>query len=127
MARLGRPWKELRQELLRNPKFRMAYENLDPEFQLARAIIALRASKGLSQEEMAARAAIKRPMLSRIEGAKDLPTIPTLAKLASAIRAKVEIRFIDHKNRELKQIPPIRIDRPPITPVRSRAIRLQKA
>jgi DNA-binding XRE family transcriptional regulator len=94
MARLGRPWRELKQELLRNPKFRMAYENLGPEFQLARAIIALRASKGLSQEEMAARAAIKRPMLSRIEGAKDLPTIPTLAKLASAIRAKVEIRFI---------------------------------
>jgi transcriptional regulator with XRE-family HTH domain len=127
MARLGRPWRELKQELLRNPKFRMAYENLDPEFQLARAIIALRASKGLSQEEMAARAAIKRPMLSRIEGAKDLPTIPTLAKLASAIRAKVEIRFIDQKNRELKQIPPIRIDHPPITTVRSRAIRLQKA
>ncbi len=48
-------------------------------------------------------------MLSRIEGTKDLPTLPTLARLASAIGAKVEIRFVDRKNRELRRVPPIRV------------------
>lgn len=109
MAKLSRPWKELKQDLLRDPDFRKAYEELEPEFQLAGAIIALRAARGLTQEEMADRAEIKRPMLSRIEGAKDLPTLPTLARLAAAIGAKVEIRFVDRKNRELRRVPPIRV------------------
>lgn len=109
MARLGRPWKELKQEFLRDLEFRKAYEELEPEFQLARAIIALRAVKGFTQEEMAERAEMKRPMLSRLEGAKDVPTLPTLARLAAAIGAKVEVRFVDRKNRELRRIPPIRV------------------
>ncbi len=121
MAKLSRPWKELKQDLLRDPEFRKAYEELEPEFQLARAIIALRAAKGLTQEEMAERAEIKRPMLSRIEGAKDLPTLPTLARLAAAIGAKVEIRFVDRKNRELRRVPPIRVGHKPVIAFRERA------
>jgi len=72
------PLERAEADLLRDPEFRKAYEELEPEFQLAGAIIALRAAKGLTQEEMAGRAEIKRPMLSRIVGAKDLPTLPTL-------------------------------------------------
>ncbi len=120
MARLSRPWKELKQDLFRDPEFRRAYEELEPEFQLARAITALRAAKGLTQEEMAERAEIKRPMLSRLEGAKDLPTIPTLAKLAAAIGARVEVRFVDRKNRELRRIPPIRVGYKPVVASRER-------
>lgn len=109
MARLGRPWKELKRELLRNAKFREAYEELAPEFEVARAIIALRASTGLTQEQMASKAAIHRPMLSRLEGAKDIATLQTLARLAAAIGAKVEIRFLDRQNRRLRRVPPIRV------------------
>jgi len=109
VARLARPWRELKQELLRGADVRKAYEELEPEFQVARSIIALRAAKGLTQEDMAAKAEIKRPMLSRLEGAKDLPTIPTLARLAAAIGAKVEVRFLDRRNRELRRVPPIRV------------------
>jgi transcriptional regulator with XRE-family HTH domain len=120
MARLGRPWKELKQDLVWDPEFRKAYEELEPEFQIARAIIALRAIKGLTQEEMAERAEIKRPMLSRLEGAKDVPTLPTLARLAAAIGAKVEVRFVDGKNRELRRVLPIRVGRKPVRALRER-------
>lgn len=109
MPRVDRSWKQLKQELWRNPELRKAYEALAPEFQTARTLIALRAAKGLTQEQIAAKAGIKRPMLSRLEGAKDLPTLPTLARLAAAIGAKVEIRFVDHKNREISRVPPIRV------------------
>lgn len=109
MARLDRPWRELKRSLLKNAEFRRAYEGLEPEFQMARALIALRASKGFTQQKMAAKAAIQRPMLSRLEGAKDIPTLPTLVKLASAIGAKVEIRFVDRKNHEIRNIPPVRV------------------
>ncbi len=121
MPRLERPWKELKQELLHDAAFRKAYEELEPEFQTARALIALRAVKGLTQEQIAAKAGIKRPMLSRLEGGKDLPTIPTLARLAAAIGAKVEIRFVDRKNRELQRVPSIRVGGKPGFAMRERA------
>jgi len=121
MTKLARPWKELKQELLRSAEFRKAYEELEPEFQAARSLIALRAARGLTQGQIAARAGIKRPMLSRLEGAKDLPTLPTLAKLAAAIGAKVEIRFVDRKNRELRRVPPIRVSGKPEFVMRERA------
>jgi transcriptional regulator with XRE-family HTH domain len=120
MARLERSWKEIRQDLLRTNDFRKAYEELEPEFQTARAIIALRAAKGLTQEQMAAKAGIQRPMLSRLEGAKDLPTLPTLARLAAAIGAKVQIHFVDRKNRELPRVPPIRVASKPAAAMRER-------
>ncbi len=112
MARLGRSWKDLKRELFRNADFRKAYEELEPEFQMARAVIALRVAKGLTQHEMATRAQIQRPMLSRIEGARDLPTLPTLERLAAAIGAKVEIRFVDRRNRTLPRVPLIRVGGP---------------
>jgi transcriptional regulator with XRE-family HTH domain len=109
MPRRSRPWKTLKQELLRDETFRLAYEELEPEFQAALAVIALRATRGLTQEELATRARLQRPVLSRIEGAKAMPTIPTLERLAAALNAKVEIRFVNRKNRPLPRVPSIRV------------------
>lgn len=109
MPRRSRAWKDFKQELLRAPAFRKVYEELEPEFQAARAVIALRAARGLTQGEMAARAQIQRPVLSRIEGAKAMPTIPTLKRLAAALNARVEIRFVDRKNQPLRRVPSIRV------------------
>jgi ribosome-binding protein aMBF1 (putative translation factor) len=109
MPRRSRPWKDLKQDLLRNAAFRRAYEELEPEFQAAHAVIALRAARGLTQEALAARAHLQRPVLSRIEGAKAMPTIPTLERLAAALNAKLEIRFVDRKNHPLRRVPSIRL------------------
>jgi transcriptional regulator with XRE-family HTH domain len=64
------------------------YGELEPGYQAARAVIALRATRGLTQEQLATRAHLQRPVLSRIEGAKAMPTIPTLERLAVALNAK---------------------------------------
>ncbi|SRR5579884_2838791 len=109
MPRRSRSWKDLKQELLRNETVRQAYEDLEPEFQAARAVIALRATRGLTQEQLAARAHVQRPVLSRIEGAKVIPAIPTLERLAAALNAKVEIRFVNHRNKPLPRVPSIRV------------------
>ena len=109
MPRRSRPWKDIKRELLRDGAFRQAYEELEPEFQAARAVIALRAARGLTQEKLAARARLQRPVLSRIEGAMAMPTIPTLGRLAAALGAKVEIRFVDRKNHPLRRVPSIRV------------------
>jgi DNA-binding XRE family transcriptional regulator len=109
MPRRSRSWKDIKRELLQDGAFRQAYEELEPEFQVARAVIALRAALRLTQQELATRAHVQRPVLNRIEGGKTMPEIPTLERLAAAFGAKVEIRFVDQKNRPLRRVPSIRV------------------
>ena len=40
-------------ERMRDPAFAAAYEALEPEFQVARQVIALRLQRGLTQKELA--------------------------------------------------------------------------
>ncbi len=54
-VRFGRAWKDLKKELFRNANLRKAYEELEPEFQVARAMIALRAAKDLTHGRPAGR------------------------------------------------------------------------
>lgn len=112
VSRRSRPWKDLRHDLLRDETFRQAYDELEPEFQAARAVIALRATRGLTQQQLATRAHLQRPVLSRIEGAKSMPTIPTLERLAAALNARVEIRFVNRRNQPLRRVPSIRVGSP---------------
>lgn len=49
------PFSDMKAELLANPEVRAAYDALAPEFEQAATIIAARAAKGLSQEDLAER------------------------------------------------------------------------
>ncbi len=51
----------------------------------------LRRDRGLSQEELAAKAGISRTYLARLETARQDPTLATLEKLAKALRVKLEM------------------------------------
>jgi ribosome-binding protein aMBF1 (putative translation factor) len=48
----------------------------------------LRAQRGLTQEQLAAKAGISRPYLIRLETARQNPTLSTLGKLEKALRVK---------------------------------------
>jgi DNA-binding XRE family transcriptional regulator len=50
----------------------------------------LREQRGMTQEELAAKAGISLPYLARLETAKQDPTLSTLEKLAKALGVKVE-------------------------------------
>ena len=52
-------------------------------------IKALREKRGLSQEELAARAGITRGYLARLETGRHEPTLKMLAKLAKALHVKL--------------------------------------
>jgi transcriptional regulator with XRE-family HTH domain len=49
----------------------------------------LRQQRGMTQEQLAAKAGISRPYLARLETARQDPTLSTLEKLAKALRVKV--------------------------------------
>jgi ribosome-binding protein aMBF1 (putative translation factor) len=58
---------------------------------LAQAVYDRRTELGLTQTELAARAGLTQAKISRIEGSDTVPTLPLLARLASALDATLNI------------------------------------
>ena len=85
---------DLKAQLKQNPEFTREYEALEPEYQVARAVLALRLQKGLSQAELAERAGTKQASVSRVERAETVPSLTLLKKLAAALDTRVEIRLM---------------------------------
>lgn len=55
-----------------------------------------RAALGLTQAQLAARAGMTQPQLSRLEAGGATPTVPLLARLAEALDAELDIAFRPH-------------------------------
>jgi transcriptional regulator with XRE-family HTH domain len=62
---------------------------MSPREHMAMRVKRLREQRGMTQEELAAKAGISRPYLARLETARQDPTLSTLEKLAKALRVKV--------------------------------------
>ncbi len=85
---------DLTVQLRQNQECTREYEALEPEYQVARAVLALRLQKGLSQAELAERAGTKQASVSRVERAETVPSLTLLKKLAAALGTRVEIRLV---------------------------------
>ncbi len=89
----SRSFDEYRQEQLRDPEFAAIFRALQPEFQIARQVLRLRLTRGLSQAELAERAGTAQPNISRLERATINPSLSFLQRVATALDAEIEIRF----------------------------------
>lgn len=78
---------------LQNPEFAAEYEQLRPEYEAIRAVIAARIENNITQEELAQRTGIRQSNISRIESGAVSPTIETLARLASGLGKTLKIEF----------------------------------
>ncbi len=94
-----RTLEDLKQELMENPEFVREYEALEPEYKIARQLIALRLARGLTQADLAARAGTQQVSVSRVETGATVPTLPLLKKLAQAMDAHLEIRLVPDEAR----------------------------
>ena len=84
-------WKEHKKRLMRDPEFRTEYEALEPEYILASALIQLRLSKGLTQEELAKKLHTKQASIARLESGSSLPSLSTVKRVAEALDAELDI------------------------------------
>ncbi len=89
---------DLKEELMKNPDFVREYEALEPEYQVAREIIALRLRRGWTQAQLAERAGTRQVSVSRVETASTVPTLTLLKKLAGALDARLEIRLVPEES-----------------------------
>ena len=79
--------------LMKNPKFRRAYEESQVEYEIARAIIRARIEKGLTQKQLAEKLNTKQSVISRVESANTTPSLSFLKRLAQALNTSLQVQF----------------------------------
>lgn len=89
-----RSHKDYLNEQLKNPEFAAAYEVLEPQYQIARAIIAARLESGMTQAELAEKVSLSQSNISRLESGTFNPTVQTLEKVAAGLGKKLEVNFV---------------------------------
>ena len=68
-------------------------EEMEPSYQVAR----LRMLRGLTQAELAKEVGTRQPSIARVESGKREPKISFLRRIAKALNARLEIRFVPNE------------------------------
>ena len=74
---------------LQDPKFRKAYDDLEPAYQVVR----LRMMRGLTQEQLAALVGTKQPSIARLESGTLTPNLSFLRRVVEVLGGKLTIRI----------------------------------
>ncbi len=85
--------RSLHEKWVREPEYRTCYEALEPEFELARALIEARARAGLTQRQLAERMKTTQSVVARLEGGRVQPSTKTLERFAKATGSRLRISF----------------------------------
>ncbi len=81
-------------EQMKDPAFKKAWDDLEPEFELLGSMIKARERKKISQAELAKRLGTKQSAISRLErGAFSKATVETLKKIADALDSRLIIKL----------------------------------
>lgn len=66
-----------------------------PEMQIARALVAVRREKRITQQQLAERTGIAQADISRLENGNSNPSLRTLQRLADGLGMKIVVGFED--------------------------------
>ena len=84
--------KQFKPELMKDPRFKKAYDDLDFEFKIINSIIKARALKKFSQRELAGKIGITQSSLARFESGRTNPTLSFLKKITNGLGLRLVIR-----------------------------------
>lgn len=74
----------------------MSQQELErPEMQIARALVAVRRDKRITQQQLAERTGIAQADISRLENGNSNPSLRTLQRLADGLGMKIVVGFED--------------------------------
>jgi len=80
-------------ESLKDPEFKKAWEESEPEYLLARELIEKRLKKNLSQRDLAKKLNTAQAVISRIETMHANPSLSLLKRIAQTLGTKLQISF----------------------------------
>ena len=83
---------DFKKEAFKRPGVRKAYVEMQPEFQIIRALIISRNKKGMSQRNLAKKIGITQSSLARFETGGTNPTLSFLQKITSGLGLKLLVK-----------------------------------
>jgi ribosome-binding protein aMBF1 (putative translation factor) len=89
-------YEELAHSRRTSDEYREGYVEAQRAFRIGQAVRERRLALGLSQTELAKRAGMTQPALSRLEAGGVIPTIPLLERITTALEADLIIEFSPH-------------------------------
>lgn len=85
-------YKDLKKELLmKRPRVKKAYDDLEMEYRLIEQLIAYRLHSGVTQAELAKKIGTKQSVISRFESGTENPSLAFLRKITDALGAELSI------------------------------------
>lgn len=93
-----RTFSQFLDEQMKDPEFAAAYEEIQPEMDVIRAIVEARTSQNLTQKELAERTGINQADISKLENGTRNPSLKLLKRLADGMDMTLRIEFIPKKN-----------------------------
>ena len=89
-------YEELARERRDSEEYRQGYAEARRAFLIGQAVRERRLALGLSQTELATRAGMTQPALSRLEAGGVVPTIPLLERISMALDAELIVDIAPH-------------------------------
>ena len=85
--------KYYKEKKMQDPEFEKAYEEIQPEMNVIRAMIEARTSQNLTQKELSERTGIAQTEISRLENGTRNPSIKLLQRLADGMGMVLNVTF----------------------------------
>lgn len=80
-------------EQMKDPEFKQAYDDLAPEYEIIKALIAARAEQNMTQKELAVKTGLAQSHISRLESGNYNPSLKFLKRVAAGLGKEVHISF----------------------------------
>ena len=91
---MGRTYREFLNEKLQDPEFKKEWDELEPEFQLIRAMLNGREEQRISQRQLSEITGITQADISRIENGTRNPSIRMVQRLADGLGMRLVLQFV---------------------------------
>lgn len=98
-----RTLKDYKEEQMQNPEFARAYDEIQPELDVIRAIVNARNLQNLTQKELAERTGINQADISKLENGTRNPSINLLKRLAEGMGMVLKIEFVPKQQEERRR------------------------
>ena len=85
--------KEYKTRKMQEPEFADAYEEVQAEMNIVRALVDARISRNLSQKELSEKTGLNQTEISRLENGTRNPTVRLLQRLADGMDMVLDISF----------------------------------
>ena len=86
--------KEYKNNRMKDPGFAQAYEEMQPEMNVIRAIIDARISQNMTQKELAEKTGIAQTEISRLENGTRNPSLEMVKRLARGMGMVLKLEFV---------------------------------